>query len=275
MQTEGVAGTEEDGYAINVEGIAETLCDGFDERSDLGKVAGLVGEFGEELLGGVGFAEEALVDLLLETLGESEAEDEEDDEDAEDADDVDVALMARVSHEVDHREGQPDGEKDSQNVERLAREGVARALTDENANVDGAVDDDDVGEGQGKEQKDEERGKDDPSRDVLAHILTADDGDHEEDEKRCKPGGGTVVLPLALMLRASVIINVALAVFNLLPLPPLDGGRVVTGLLPLPAARSFARIERYGFLILLLLLYTNWVDRLINPIINTIAGALL
>jgi Zn-dependent protease len=89
------------------------------------------------------------------------------------------------------------------------------------------------------------------------------------------PLGETVVYPLARMLIASVAINVALAVFNLLPLPPLDGGRVVTGLLPLPAARRFARIERYGFLILLLLLYTNTVDRLINPIINTITGALL
>ena len=89
------------------------------------------------------------------------------------------------------------------------------------------------------------------------------------------PLGETVVYPLARMLVASVAINVALAVFNLLPLPPLDGGRVVTGLLPVAAARRFARIERYGFLILLLLLYTNTVDRLINPVIGAITGALL
>lgn len=89
------------------------------------------------------------------------------------------------------------------------------------------------------------------------------------------PGGQTIVFPLVLMMGASVKINVALAVFNMLPLPPLDGGRVVTGLLPLAVARRFARIERYGFLILLLLLYTDTVDRIINPVISAIAGALL
>ena len=56
---------------------------------------------------------------------------------------------------------------------------------------------------------------------------------------------------LALTLIAAIVINLLLAVFNMIPLPPLDGGRVAVGLLPRELARPLARLERYGMLILI------------------------
>ena len=66
-----------------------------------------------------------------------------------------------------------------------------------------------------------------------------------------------VSLPLIYTGIAGISINLALALINLLPIPPLDGSRILTGILPGKLAWQYNRLERYGFIILLLLLYTN------------------
>ena len=85
--------------------------------------------------------------------------------------------------------------------------------------------------------------------------------------------------PLGLMGRAGIMINVVLMVLNLLPVPPLDGGRIALGLLPHRMAYQYSKIEPYGLYILLFLMMTNllWVFMgvpvsLFQALMNGIAG---
>jgi Zn-dependent protease len=74
--------------------------------------------------------------------------------------------------------------------------------------------------------------------------------------------------PLLTMAAAGVGVNVVLMVLNLLPILPLDGGRIATSLLPNRFAVRYARLEPYGFPILLLLLFTNVLGVILGPVVN-------
>lgn len=99
--------------------------------------------------------------------------------------------------------------------------------------------------------------------------------------------GQTIDQWVAQNLENAIRINLILCVFNMLPLPPLDGGRVAVGLLPLALARPLARLERYGMVLLLILLLAvplvasqfgidwNPLFSVITPVVNWLADSLL
>lgn len=83
------------------------------------------------------------------------------------------------------------------------------------------------------------------------------------------PESSTAALFLLVTSRAGMIINLVLAFLNLLPLPPLDGSRVVSSLLPTRQAIAYAKIEPFGFIILILLVVTNILGYILIPLINS------
>ncbi len=77
-----------------------------------------------------------------------------------------------------------------------------------------------------------------------------------------------VLKPLFYMAYVSIQINLGLAVFNLIPIPPLDGSRILMGLLPEQMARKYAVVEQYGFVLILLLVFTGATGAIIIPVID-------
>ncbi len=77
--------------------------------------------------------------------------------------------------------------------------------------------------------------------------------------------------PVGILLRDMLVMNISLAVFNLLPFPPLDGSKILDTFLPASMRPIMEIFERYGFIILMVLIYVGVFNAIITPIINVVA----
>lgn len=84
-----------------------------------------------------------------------------------------------------------------------------------------------------------------------------------------------VLYPLAIIFRAGTDVNIILALFNLIPVPPLDGSKVLAGILPPALAEKYMMLDRYGLIIVILLLATGVLAKIILPAFFAIRSILL
>lgn len=100
-------------------------------------------------------------------------------------------------------------------------------------------------------------------------------GPHNAAPESGAPSSAAFMLrPLAVMALYSVLVNVLLSIFNLMPIPPLDGGRILLSLLPARPALALARLEPYGMMILVGLLVFDRQLRVIHTITNTFVSGI-
>ena len=90
---------------------------------------------------------------------------------------------------------------------------------------------------------------------------------------------GMILVPLAWMCTYSVLINVVLMIFNLIPIPPLDGGRIMVSLLPTRQAEALSRLEPYGMLIIFFLVVADpqihLFGTVMGPLVNTLTTTII
>ena len=80
---------------------------------------------------------------------------------------------------------------------------------------------------------------------------------------------------LRMIMINMLFVNIGLGVFNLIPIPPLDGSKILALFLPLPAMRTFFMLERYGMIILVILAYLGILQLFMNPIMNFVLRLVL
>ncbi|MEK7314042.1 MAG: site-2 protease family protein [Deltaproteobacteria bacterium] len=82
-------------------------------------------------------------------------------------------------------------------------------------------------------------------------------------------------IPLFFMVKVGIYVNVGLAIFNMLPIPPLDGSKALYHFLPAQAASGYRRIEPYGFFILLFFIVTGALDKFMGPMVYYAVNAFM
>lgn len=88
-------------------------------------------------------------------------------------------------------------------------------------------------------------------------------------------GGAWLIVPFQQMIVAGVVVNLSLGLINLIPIPPLDGGRILAGILPQRPAGYLEKIDSYGAILLLILVLSDSLSFFLFPLLSALTGLLL